>query len=195
MSGLPRNKSLTTAINFRTTDNNLSPILHLDTAFSELRISRLDKPVVNYPTDGRVNSILNDPHSAVYVSKIVDLKNPATSLKVLLSAYRHSSADFRVLYTLIRPDSSQVEQKFQLFPGYDNLTFTNEDGFKVVDESLNSGLPDTFVRASLTNQFLDYEFTVDDLDLFTGYAIKIVMSGTNQAYAPRIRELRSIAVR
>ena len=195
LSGLPRNKSLTTAINFRTTDNNLSPILHLDTAFSELRISRLDKPVVNYPTDGRVNSILNDPHSAVYVSKIVDLKNPATSLKVLLSAYRHSSADFRVLYTLIRPDSSQVEQKFQLFPGYDNLTFTNEDGFKVVDESLNSGLPDTFVRASLTNQFLDYEFTVDDLDLFTGYAIKIVMSGTNQAYAPRIRELRSIAVR
>ena len=123
------------------------------------------------------------------------MKNPATSLKVLLSAYRHSSADFRVLYTLIRPDSSQVEQKFQLFPGYDNLTFTNEDGFKVVDESLNSGLPDTFVRASLTNQFLDYEFTVDDLDLFTGYAIKIVMSGTNQAYAPRIRELRSIAVR
>jgi len=195
LSGLPRNKSLTTAINFRTTDNNLSPILHLDTAFSELRISRLDKPVVNYPTDGRVNSILNDPHSAVYVSKIVDLKNPATSLKVLLSAYRHSSADFRVLYTLIRPDSSQVEQKFQLFPGYDNLTYTNEAGFKVVDESLNSGLPDTFVPASLTNQFLDYQFTVDDLDLFTGYAIKIVMSGTNQAYAPRIRELRSIAVR
>ena len=195
LSGLPRNKSLTTAINFRTTDNNLSPILHLDTAFSELRISRLDKPVVNYPTDGRVNSILNDPHSAVYVSRVVDLKNPATSLKVLLSAYRHSSADFRVLYTLIRPDSSQVEQKFQLFPGYDNLTFTNEAGFKVVDESLNSGLPDTFVPASLTNQFLDYEFTVDDLDLFTGYAIKIVMSGTNQAYAPRIRELRSIAVR
>ncbi len=195
LSGLPRNKSLTTAINFRTTDNNLSPILHLDTAFSELRISRLDKPVLNYPTDGRVNSILNDPHSAVYVSRVVDLKNPATSLKVLLSAYRHSSADFRVLYTLIRPDSSEVEQKFQLFPGYDNLTFTNEAGFNIVDESLSSGLPDTFVRASLTNQFLDYEFTVDDLDLFTGYAIKIVMSGTNQAYAPRIRELRSIAVR
>ena len=195
LSGLPRNKSLTTGITFRTSDNNLSPILHLDRAFSELRISRLDKPVIDYSTDGRVNSIFNDPHSAVYVSKVVDLKNPATSLKVLLSAYRHSSADFRVLYTLIRADSSEVEQKFELFPGYDNLTFTNESGFKVVDESLKSGLPDTFVPASLDNQFLDYQFTVDDLDLFVGYAIKIVMSGTNQAYAPRIRELRAIAVR
>ena len=195
MSGLPRNKSLTTGINFRTSDSNLSPILHLDRAFSELRMSRLDKPVVDYSTDRRVNSILNDPHSAVYVSRVVDLKNPATSLKVLLSAYRHSSADFRVLYTLIRADSSEVEQKFELFPGYDNVTFTNDAGFKVVDESLKSGLPDTFVPASLDNQFLDYQFTADDLDLFVGYAIKIVMSGTNQAYTPRIRELRSIAVR
>jgi len=195
LSGLPRNKSLTTGINFRTSDSNLSPILHLDRAFSELRMSRLDKPVIDYSTDRRVNSILNDPHSAVYVSRVVDLKNPATSLKVLLSAYRHSSADFRVLYTLIRADSSEVEQKFELFPGYDNVTFTNDAGFKVVDESLNSGLPDTFVPASLDNQFLDYQFTADDLDLFVGYAIKIVMSGTNQAYPPRIRELRSIAVR
>ena len=101
LSGLSRNKSLTTGINFRTSDSNLSPILHLDRAFSELRMSRLDNPVVDYSTDRRVNSILNDPHSAVYVSRVVDLKNPATSLKVLLSAYRHSSADFRVLYTLI----------------------------------------------------------------------------------------------
>jgi len=195
LSGLPRNKSLTTGINFKTSNNNLSPILYLDGAFSELRISRLDKPIVDYSTDGRVNSILDDPHSAVYVSNVVDLKNPATSIKVLLSAYRHSSADFRVLYSLIRPDSSEVEQSFELFPGYDNLTFTNEFGLKVVDESKNSGLPDTFVSASLENQFLEYEFTVNDLDLFVGYAIKIVMSGTSQAHPPRIKELRSIALR
>ena len=66
---------------------------------------------------------------------------------------------------------------------------------KVVDESKNSGLPDTFVPASLSNQFLEYQFTANNLDLFTGYTIKIVMSGTNQAYPPRLKELRTIAIR
>jgi len=47
----------------------------------------------------------------------------------------------------------------------------------------------------LDNQFLEYQFTADNLDLFTGYTIKIVMSGTNQAYPPRIKEFRTIAVR
>ena len=195
LSGLPRNKSFTTGINFTSSDSNLSPILYLDTAFTEFRNSRLDKPIVDYPIDGRVNSLLDDPHAAVYVSNTVNLNNPATSLKVLLSAYRHSSADFRVLYSLIRADSSEVEQSFQLFPGYDNLTFTNESGFEIVDESKNSGLPDTFVPASLSNQFLEYQFTANNLDLFTGYTIKIVMSGTNQAYPPRLKELRTIAIR
>ncbi len=195
LSGLPRNKSFTTGINFSSSDSNLSPILYLDTAFTEFRNSRLNKPIVDYPIDGRVNSIIDDPHAAVYVSNTINLNNPATSLKVFVSAYRHSSADFRVLYSLVRADSSEVNQSFELFPGYDNLTFTNESGFKVVDESKNSGLPDTFVPASLSNQFLEYQFTANNLDLFTGYTIKIVMSGTNQAYPPRLKELRTIAVR
>ena len=65
----------------------------------------------------------------------------------------------------------------------------------MVDASKNSGLPDRFVPGSRSNEFLEYEFTANDLPLFTGYTIKIVMSGTNQAYPPRIRELRTIAVR
>ena len=195
LSGLPRSKSFTTGINFTSSDSNLSPILYLDTAFTEFRNSRLDKPIVDYPIDGRVNSILDDPHAAIYVSNTVNLNNPATSIKVILSAYRHSSADFRVLYSLIKADSSEVEQSFQLFPGYDNLSFNNEDGFTIVDESKNSGLPDTFVPASLSNQFLEYQFTANNLELFTGYTIKIVMSGTNQAYPPRLKELRTIAIR
>ena len=129
------------------------------------------------------------------VSNTIQLANPATSLKVLLSAYRDSSADFRVLYNLIKADSSEIEQTFQLFPGYDNLKDTEQSGFAVIDESKNSGLPDSFVPASLSNEFLEYEFTADNLELFTGYTIKIVMSGTNQATPPRIKELRTLAVR
>jgi hypothetical protein len=65
----------------------------------------------------------------------------------------------------------------------------------VVDSSLNNGKPDSFVSSSLDNEFKEYEFTANNLGLFNGYVIKIVMSGTNQAYPPRIKELRTIAVR
>jgi hypothetical protein len=188
-------KSFTTGITFNTTDSNLSPILFLDTAFTEFISNRLDSPISDYTSDGRVNSILDDPHSASYVSRAVNLVQPATSLKVILSAYRHESSDFRVLYSLFRPDSSEIDQSFELFPGYDNLSYTTSAGYSVVDPSKNSGRPDTFVSSSLDNEFKEYEFTADNLGLFNGYAIKIVMSGTNQAYPPRIKELRTIAVR
>jgi hypothetical protein len=195
LGNLPRNKSFTTGIKLNSSDINLSPIIYLNTAFTEFICSRLNRPILDYSTDGRVNSILNDPHAAIYVSNTVNLAQPATTLKVIFSAYRHSSADFRVLYSLIRPDSSEVDQSFELFPGYDNLAYTTTEGYKVLDKSKNSGLPDTFISPSLDNQFLEYQFTANNLDLFTGYTIKIVMSGTNQAYPPRIKELRTIAVR
>jgi hypothetical protein len=195
LGNLPRNKSFTTGIKLNTSDKNLSPMIYLDTAFTEFISSRLNNPISDYASDNRVNSVLNDPHAAVYVSNTVNLAQPAKTLKVILSAYRHSSADFRVLYSLIRPDSSEVDQSFELFPGYNNLTYTTTEGYKIVDKSKNSGLPDTFVSPSLDNQFLEYQFTADNLDLFNGYTIKIVMSGTNQAYPPRIKELRTIAVR
>jgi len=195
LSNLLRKKSFTTAITLSTRDSNLSPLIYLDNAFTEFRINRLDNPVSDYSSDNRVNSILEDPHAAIYVSNTVNLVQPATSLKVILSAYRHESADFRVLYSLIRADSSEVPQAFELFPGYDNLKYTTDQGLLVIDSSKNSGKPDSYVQPSLDNEFLEYEFTADNLDLFVGYTIKIVMSGTNQARPPRIKDLRTIAVR
>jgi len=195
LTTLPRSKSFTTGITLNSSDPNLSPIIYTDTAFTEFRLNRLNNPISDYTADNRVNSLLFDPHAAVYVSNTVNLAQPATSLKVILAAYRHESADFRVLYNLIRADSSEVTQEFELFPGYDNLTIGADGTITPVDSSNNSGRSDTFVPASLEDQYLEYEFTADNLDLFTGYTIKIVMSGTDQSHAPRIKDLRTIALR
>ena len=197
LNSLLRNKSFTLKVDLSTTDSNLSPMVFWKESSVELLNNRINRPITDYAGDSRVNGIVNDPHSAIYVSNTVQLANPATSLKVLVSAYRHSSADFRVLYSLIRPDSSEVQQSFELFPGYDNLTIDNNgDTFlDVIDSSKNSGLPDVFVPPSLENQFLEYEFTASNLGIFTGYTIKIVMSGTDQSKAPRFRDLRTIAIR
>ena len=85
-------------------------------------------------------------------------------------------ADFRVLYQLIREDASESELSYKLFPGFDNLKDTTGDGFgdQVIDDSKNSGLPDAFVLPNLDNEFSEYQFSVDNLEEFIGYRIKIV---------------------
>ena len=50
---------------------------------------------------------------------LLGLSKPASSLKVILGAYRPASSDIRVLYSLVRDDSSEIEQEFELFPGYE----------------------------------------------------------------------------
>ena len=195
LTNLSRSKSFTTGITFTTKDKNLSPVLFTDIAFTEFYSNRINSPISDYVSDGRVNSILYDPHVAAYVSKTISLNNPAKCLKVILSAYRHKSSDFRVLYSLYRADSSEISQSFELFPGYDNLKYNDNNQYVSIDSSKNSGRSDINVPSSLNGEFREYEFTADNLDLFVGYRIKIVMSGTNQAYVPKIKQLRTLAVR
>ena len=119
LSAFPSSKSFTTVLNLTTNDENISPMVFVNgSSQTELISHRLNNPIGidNYSGDNRVNSILNDPHAAVYVSNTVTLTKPATSLKVILSAFRPASSDFRVLYSLIRPDSSEIDQAFELFP-------------------------------------------------------------------------------
>ncbi len=196
LSGLPKNKSFTVALSLVSSDPNVSPVI--DTANSSIVFSRnrLNNPVSNYAYDNRVNANSGDPHSAIYISKKIDLAQPATSLKVYVTSYRHSSADFRVLYKLFKPDSDNIDQGYELFAGYDNLADTNGDGFgdSIIDVALKNGRSDSFVRSSKDGEFLEYQFTADNLDKFTGFAIKIVMSGTDESYAPRFKDLRAIAL-
>ena len=130
------------------------------------------------------------------MSNTVDLANPATSLKVLLTAYRDSSADFRVLYQLLRNDSEAVNQAYVAFPGYDNLEDTDGDGYGdlILNTAKNNGRPDARVPSNAANEFSEYQFSVDNLEPFIGFKIKIVMSGTNEAYAPRFQDFRAIAL-
>jgi len=197
LTQLERSKGFVTALRFTTTNENVSPVVNTEASFTEFRSNRLNKPVDNYSNSSETKSWWDDPHSAIYVSNTVTLDKPADGLKVIVSAYRDESADFRVLYSLIRPDSSGISQNYEFFPGYDNMKDTSGDGFGnfVIDPAKNNGLPDAEVSASKENEFKDYQFTVDGLDNFTGYTIKIVMSGSNQAKPVKIKDLRSIATK
>ncbi len=196
LDALPRNKSLITALTLSSDNYNLSPMIFLDDTFTEFHSARLNNPISDYVSDGRVNGLTSDPHAAIYVSKTVRLSQPSNSLRVLLSAYKHSSSDFRVLYSLIKSESNESMLSFELFPGYDNLTTDNNlDGYlDVVDTSKNSGLPDSIVPNSLENQFLEYQYTAANVGPFIGFTIKIVMSGTRQDKYPKFKDIRTIAL-
>jgi hypothetical protein len=195
-TNLNSDKSFTMAVNLFTSDPNLSPVIDLQNSAFIFARNRLNNPIKDYVYDSRANLLAGDPHSGIYITKRINLSQTATSLHVLLSSYRHSSSDFRVLYKLFREDSSEIDQSYVLFPGYDNLSDTNGDGYGdfVIDNSKNSGRPDALVRSSLDNEFLEYQFSVDNLEQFTGFIIKIVMSGTNEAYPPRFKDLRVVAL-
>ena len=197
MTSLPGNKSFTQQLIFSTKDTNVSPVVDLDRLSIITTTNRIDERVTDYIADGRVNSKFGDPNAAIYVSKNVVLENPATSLQVRLAAYRHSSNDIRVLYRLLRSDAPIADATFELFPGFRNLTDTTGDGFGDQIKNLNrsNGTPDKAVPASRTDtEFRDYQFTANDLEEFHGFQIKILMTGTKQAYVPRIRDLRAIAL-
>ena len=196
LTNLPSSKSLSMSVDFRTEDENLSPVLDMQNATFVLGRNKSNKPIDDYVADSRSNEVNSDPHGAVFVTRLIGLQQPATSLKVLIGANRQEDADFRVFYKLFKADSSEVSQKFIPFPGYDNLKDTDGDGFgdEVIDPDKNSGRADAFVAPNNTQSFSEYQFTANNLDQFDAFVIKIVLSSTNESTPVKLKDFRAIAL-
>jgi hypothetical protein len=188
-------KSLTLRVNMESSNTRLSPVLDLDRVNTILISNRINKPFrdVQYITDNRVNSINNDPHSFQYLSKEITLENPATSLKLLLSAHINIYSDIRAFYAI--SDASGSTPIYTPFLGYENLALD------VYDQSQSTGHSDFIVQPSpklgfisQNLDFYEYSFTADLLPPFRSYRIKIIMVSINQVYVPRIKDLRTIAL-
>ena len=196
LTTLPQNKSLTLRVEFTSENENVSPIMDAQNATFVLGRNKSNKPVDDYVLDARSNSIEQDPHGAIFQTKAISLSQPATSLKVIIAANRQEGADFRVLYQLFKADSSEVVQKFVPFPGYDNLRDTDGDGFgdMVINPDKNSGRADAFVVPDVVGGFSEYQFTANNLDQFNAFALKIVMSSTNESTPVALKDFRAIAL-
>jgi len=198
LSNLPKNKSLTLNIDMSSDDPNLSPALDVKNATFILGRNKINNPIglENYATDSRTNQLEDDPHGSIFVTKRVDLEQPATSLKVLVGASVQPEADFRVFYRLFSADSSEVSQTYRPFPGFKNMIDENGDGFgdTAIDLALSDGRPDKFVSPNEFGRFSEYQFTADDLEQFTGFAIKIVMISTNESFPVILKDFRALAL-
>ena len=117
-------------------------------------------------------------------------------MKVLLGASVEAQADFRVYYRLFTADSTGVDQVYRAFPGYKNLRDTDGDGFgdEIINLANNDGRPDAFVDKNIRGEFSQYQFSVDELEQFSGFVIKVVMTSTNECAPVKIMDFRAIAL-
>ena len=187
----PGNRSLEMDFLLTSSDDRLSPYIDLQDASVSLNINRINQPVTDFANDESVRSFYDDDHESVYISKAITMQVPANSLKVYLTCGDNDSSDIRLLYQIIRPDVQSLN--WELFPGFSNYTLGQDGIRRVVDPSKNDGSPDYEPQKETSTNLVDYEYTVDDLPEFTSFAIKIIMSGTNQARPPYLDNLRVIA--
>ena len=186
---LPGAKSFTFEATLTSEDTNVSPSINVFTSSILTESNRINRPINNFKIDNRSN-LLEDPHDFVYQTKEIGLENPSSSLKVLFAAMRPPSADIRVLYRLKRADTSAFDKKYELFPGFKNLDSAGD----VLNPDNNDGQSDKKIPASLNNQFVEHEYTVDNLPQFTAFQIKVVFNSTNQSESPELMDFRTIAV-
>ena len=196
LTSLPRNKSLTLRIDFESRDKNLSPVMDIQNSTFVLGRNKVNNPITDYVLDARANTLDDDPHSTVFVTQMVSLEQPASSLKVLIAANVQESADMRVLYRLHRADSAEIDQSFTLFPGFDNTNDTDGDGYgdQIIDITKNSGRPDAKMAPNDPDTFSEYQFSVDNLEQFDGFSIKVVTSSTNESTPVKLKDFRCIAL-
>ncbi len=198
LTTLPGNKSLTVNLNLNSNDNRLSPAIDIDQTSMIFVSNRVNSPIENYATDFRVNNTDDDPNNFFYVTKNVEVENPATSLLVHLDAYVNNSADLRVFYA-VDQDVNADETVFIPFPGYKNLN-PSRPGLVInaVDndgsEDIQVSKSDNFLLAPNISSFQEYKFSVDRLASFNKFRIKIIGASTNQAYPPQLRNLRVFAL-
>jgi hypothetical protein len=195
LSEVTGSKSLNMRLFLNTTDSRVSPVIDGQRVSTILTSNRVNDVIADYTTDPRANSLVDDPTACQYLSKEINLENPATSVKILVGAHIHLDADIRAFYAV--SDKQGFKPVFTPFPGYENL---DKQG-QVITTKNNNGHSDSLVVKSNSYGFApqdieykDYTFTADNLPSFRSYRIKIVMTSKNQAYVPRMKDLRVLAL-
>ena len=176
------NRSTTLQLDLTTTDTKVSPVIDLQrlsfTTFENI-IDRQDSSATS--TYNVPISFVNDTHptegthAAKHITSPVTLADQAVGLKILFAANRPQAAGFKVYYKTGSSD--------------DNL-----DEINWVQVSENTNNPADEIKTV----YREYEYLAGgiggNLNSFTQFQVKIVMTSTNSSKIPTIKDLRTIAM-
>ena len=186
-SSINETNELSTAKSFElnlaltTTESNLSPVIDLDKASIITIANRLDNVDSSsdiYPTSEFVPATEpdSDSNEAIYLTRQVQLTASATQLNVLFDAVRPSSSEIQVMFKILRSDDST---------DFDDLGYTFFNTTGTTDVTTNP--------STTADDFIEHEYTANDLGEFIAFQIKIRLQGTNSSEPPRIKRLRVVA--
>jgi hypothetical protein len=116
-----------------------------------------------------------DNNAFVYCTRKVNLKTPATAVKVTADLFRPPTTDIKFMYKILKNDDTTP---------WDDL------GWEYFN---TNGSADTTISNDARN-FKEYEFTAENLAEFSAFAVKIVGQGTNSSVVPLVSALRCIAL-
>lgn len=195
---LPGNKSMTINVSMNTSDSRITPMVDLERTSVVFTTNRVNDVILDYKTDPRANTFTDDPTKFFYISKLIRLENPASSLQVYLDAYVNNDSDIRVFYTF--QDASLNDTSFVPFPGYANQDPGGRPGV-IIDPANNDGTSDilvpktdVFSHVPGSGSFSEHVYTADNLPSFTTFRIKVLGTSKNQAFVPQVRALRVTAL-
>ena len=163
-------KSLTVELNLGSEVTHLSPVIDL-TRCDMITTANIVNNIT--PTSG-----IGTETAGNYITKVARLEKSATGLKVMFAANVWEQSNIVVMYKLIPVGytDSLDELPFQFF----NTTGIPDSGALIPNNDLVT--------------FTDYEYTIEDVDEFDGFQIKISLLNYSQPYIPRIQDFRGIAL-
>lgn len=159
-------------MNFSSGSSNLSPVIDLDRSSIITTTNRICGNIESISSGSTLAT--GDNSKAIYITKLVRLNNPATSIKVMFSAWRPNGSVIDVYYKALASSNDDIDSF----------------GYTKFSESADiSNIP----APTDQEEYRDYEYNVDNLN-FSAFAIKIVMRSSSQVKVPILKEFRAMAV-
>jgi hypothetical protein len=173
-------KSFYCRVQMKTQNSNVSPVLDVATIGCLGIANRLNEinsssDVPNGTTYVASTEPDGDNNKMVYVTKKVNLKTPATALRVTADIFNPPTTNVKFMYKVLRNDEA---------------TPFDDTGWEYFN---TDGSPDTSLVSDARN-FKEYDFTVENLPEFGAFAIKVIGQGSNTSVVPLVSALRCIAL-
>jgi hypothetical protein len=164
--------------------SNVSPVIDVDSIGAlaiQNRINRVDATAdVQAGTYIASTEARGDSNAAVYITKRIQLENPANAIHVFFDGYRISALD-----SSAADSSPTIDVYYKVIGPDDNLQF-NEIGWTLATIK-KTVQPDS-------TDYKEYEYNIESLEDFTGFAIKLVLQSADSANPPLVENFRAIAL-
>ena len=172
-------KSFKLELDMTTTSDFVSPVVDVGSIGANTIMNRIDSVSSSSDLATNTNYISStepegDNNSAIYCTRVVQLENPATQLKVIFDGFKPAGTalgEIKTYYKLLKAD---------------NTLPTEELGWTEFD---TTNVPDAD-----SSKFRSYEYDADNLEEFLGFAIKIVMKSKDTTQPCAIRAFRGLAL-